>query len=253
MKTSKKQSARASEQSIRLYVEAGLAASAQIACDSGQANYLNNVMRLRAGDRLLIFNGRDGEWQAEITGTKRGECFLTALEQTRPQSGGPDIHYLFAPLKKARLDYMGQKATEMGVAVLRPVITQRTIAERVNLDRMRANIIEAAEQCGILRLPEICEPEKLLHVLDGWPQDRALIFADEAAEIASPVEALGRVPDGPVALLVGPEGGFDEAEREALRRKPFVHVISLGDRIMRADTAAVAALALINAVRGDWR
>lgn len=253
MKKSRNQPERDRKPSIRLYTGADLVADAEISCNAAQANYLNNVMRMRAGDILLVFNGRDGEWQAEITRTGRSDCLLTAHEQTRPQSSGPDIHYLFAPLKKARLDYMVQKATEMGVAVLHPVITRRTIAERMNLERMHANIIEAAEQCGVLRVPDLREPEKLLNVLDSWPDDRALIFADEAAAIASPIEVLKGVPEGPVAVLIGPEGGFDEAERETLRRKPFVYTISLGPRIMRADTAAIAALALVNAVCGDWR
>jgi 16S rRNA (uracil1498-N3)-methyltransferase len=239
--------------SVRLFIEAPLTAGASFACSTAQAHYLGNVMRMKAGDELLVFNGRDGEWLAEIGAIKRSDCELTARERVREQSGGPDVHYLFAPLKKARLDYMVQKATEMGAAMLRPVITRRTQAERVNLERIRANVIEAAEQCGVLRVPEIRDPEKLDAALRDWPTERALIFADEAAPIASPLEALQAIPVGPSALLIGPEGGFDEEEREALRRLPFVHPISLGPRIMRADTAAVAALALMNAVLGDWR
>jgi 16S rRNA (uracil1498-N3)-methyltransferase len=238
--------------SVRLFVEAALAPGAMIECTPAQANYLGNVMRLGVGDRLLVFNGRDGEWLARLAMAKKGRCVLETAEMTREQTGGPDIHYLFAPLKKARLDYMVQKATELGVGVLQPVITRRTIADRVNSERMRANAIEAAEQCGVLRLPEVREPEKLSSVLKDWPADRILIFADEAASIVSPLEALGAVPKGPAALLIGPEGGFDPAEREALRALPFVRAISLGPRVMRADTAAVAALALINATLGDW-
>ncbi len=210
-------------------------------------------MRLRLGDAVLVFNGRDGEWLAEITGQKKSASTLTAREMLRSQTGGPDVHYLFAPLKMARLDYMVQKATEMGAAALRPVITRRTIAGRVKLERMRANAIEAAEQCGVLRVPEIHEPQKLDAILGDWPVERALIFADESAPLASPLKALAQVPQGPAALLIGPEGGFDEEERATLRRLPFVHPISLGPRVMRADTAAVAALALVNAVLGDWR
>ncbi len=237
----------------RLFVEAALRAGAAVDCTPQQANYLGNVLRLGVGDAVLVFNGRDGEWLAEIIAIKRGAGTLTAREQLRPQSGGPDIHYLFAPLKKARLDYMVQKATEMGVAALRPVMTRRTNAERVNVERMRANVVEAAEQCGVLWLPEVSGPEKLGEALNGWDAARALIFCDEAAPIASPLHALEGVPQGKLALLIGPEGGFDPAERETLLRLPFVHAISLGPRIMRADTAAVAALALINAVLGDWR
>jgi 16S rRNA (uracil1498-N3)-methyltransferase len=242
-----------SRSSVRLYVEAPLGQDAPVGCTPSQAHYLGNVRRMRAGDELLVFNGRDGEWLAEIVALRRGDCELVARERTREQAGGPDVHYLFAPLKKARLDYMVQKATEMGVAALRPVITRRTQAERVNAERMRANVIEAAEQCGVLRVPEILEPQRLDAALHGWPSERILIFADEAAPIASPIEALEAVPRGPAALLIGPEGGFDEAERAMLRRQPFVHAISLGPRVVRADTAAVAALALVNAVLGDWR
>lgn len=237
----------------RLYVEAALRAGAALDCTPSQVNYLGNVLRLGVGAELLVFNGHDGEWLAEITAAKRNAIALTAREQVRPQADGPDLHYLFAPLKKARLDYMVQKATELGAAALRPVMTRRTNAERVNIERMRANAVEAAEQCGILRLPEVFEPEKLSDVIRGWQPDRALIFADEAALVASPLEALKSVPHGPLALLIGPEGGFDPDERQMLRRLPFVHAVSLGPRVMRADTAAVAALALINAVLGDWR
>lgn len=238
--------------SMRLYVEQPLAEAARIECTSAQANYLGNVMRMKAGDALLVFNGRDGEWLARMGDARKGRCALTAEALVRMQSSGPDIHYLFAPVKKARLDYMVQKATELGVAVLQPVMTRRTVAERVNSERMRANVIEAAEQCGVMRLPEVREPEKLSAVLKDWSGTRTLIFADEAAPIASPLEALNAVARGPAALLIGPEGGFDETERELLRRLPFVRSVSLGPRIMRADTAAVAALALMNAVLGDW-
>jgi 16S rRNA (uracil1498-N3)-methyltransferase len=239
--------------SVRLFVEAPLAPAAMLDASSAQANYLGNVMRLGAGDRLLVFNGRDGEWLATIAEARKGRLTLRIAEQLRPQTTGPDIHYLFAPLKRARLDYMVQKATEMGVAALRPVMTRRTIAERINPERMRANVVEAAEQCGVLRLPEVREPARLDAVLRDWPESRALVFADEAAPIASPLAALASLPNGPAALLIGPEGGFDPAERAGLLRLPYVRAISLGPRIMRADTAAVAALALLNAVKGDWR
>ena len=239
--------------SIRLFVEASLAGGAVIDCSASQANYLGNVMRMKAGDELLVFNGRDGEWRASVIAARKGRFALEARAQQRPQTDGPDVHYLFAPLKKARLDYMVQKATEMGAAVLQPVITRRTIAERVKSERMRANAIEAAEQCGVLRVPEVREAAKLAAVLKDWPTNRALIFADEAAKITAPLETLAAIPPGPAALLIGPEGGFDPAERETLHGMPFVHPISLGPRVMRADTAAVAALALVNAVLGDWR
>jgi 16S rRNA (uracil1498-N3)-methyltransferase len=239
--------------SERLYVDADLSPGARVALREDQAHYLVNVLRLNAGARVLVFNGRDGEWQAELTDVKKRSASLAIANQTRPQTHGPDIDYLFAPLKRSRLDYMVQKAVEMGVARLRPVLTQRTIAERVNLERMRANAIEAAEQCGVLHIPDVLEPAKLGTVLVNWDVTRTLLFCDEAAEAKNPLEALGGVPAGPLALLIGPEGGFDDREREALLAKAFVRPISLGPRIMRADTAAVAALALVNACLGDWR
>jgi 16S rRNA (uracil1498-N3)-methyltransferase len=237
----------------RLFVPSPLAAGAEIACTSEQANYLRNVLRLRAGDAILVFNGRDGEWRAEILEAGKHATSLRTIEQTRPQEGGPDIDYLFAPLKRARLDYMVQKATEMGAARLRPVLTRRTTPERINLERLRANAIEAAEQCGILRVPEIAAAEKLERLVAGWDSARTLIFCDEDSEAANPIAVLEGVRRGPTALLIGPEGGFDPQERELLAKQPFVVRLSLGPRILRADTAAVAALALINATLGDWR
>jgi 16S rRNA (uracil1498-N3)-methyltransferase len=237
----------------RLYVDSAIEPDLALDATPAQANYLRNVLRLRDGDAIRIFNGRDGEWQADIRASGKRGCSLVLVRQVRAQTGGPDIDYLFAPLKRARLDYMVQKATEMGVARLRPVITRRTNAERVNLERMRANAIEAAEQCGILRIPEVSAPEKLERVLAGWDAKRRLIMCDESAPIADPVAALSALPEGPLALLIGPEGGFEEAERRSLLAMPGVVRLSLGPRIMRADTAAVAALALLNAVKGDWR
>jgi 16S rRNA (uracil1498-N3)-methyltransferase len=237
----------------RLFVKSKLAAGAEIALAKDQAHYLANVLRLKQGDRLLLFNGADGEWCAALSaiGKKRAEVRLE--HQTRPQEEGPDLHYLFAPLKRARLDYMAQKATELGASALRPVITRHTVAERVKTDRLLANAIEAAEQCGILRVPAVLEPEKLSNLLDAWDATRLLIFADEAAPHASPLEVLKASAPGPLAVLVGPEGGFDREERAALLAKPFVLPISLGPRLMRADTAAIAALALVNAALGDWQ
>lgn len=236
----------------RLFVDAPLAEGARHVATPEQANYLLNVLRLGEGDAILVFNGRDGEWRARLVDVTRRGCTLVAEAVVRLQQGGPDLHYLFAPLKRARLDYMVQKATEMGVARLVPVITRHTIAERVNLERMRANVIEAAEQCGILRVPDVDEPKKLAAVLDGWDVSRTLIYCDETAEVASPLDALAAVRSGPFAVLVGPEGGFAAEERALLAAKPFARAISLGPRIMRADTAAVAALALVNAALGDW-
>ncbi len=237
----------------RLFLEARLQAGERIACSPEQANYLLNVLRLGANAEVLAFNGRDGEWRARLIDVGKRRCALECVERTRAQTSGPDIHYLFAPLKHARLDYMVQKATELGVAKLQPVLTRRTIAARVNGERMRANAIEAAEQCGILRVPEVAAPERLETVLQNWDERRALVFCDEAAEVASPLAALARLEGRPLAVLIGPEGGFERAEQAMLRGKSFALPISLGPRIMRADTAAVAALALVNAALGDWR
>jgi len=236
----------------RLYVTAPLAAGTSLPLDKDQAHYLGNVLRLKPGDSVLLFNGTDGEWCADlITIGKRG-AEARAMHQTRPQGTGPDLHYLFAPLKRARLDYMAQKATELGAGVLQPVITRHTMAERVNTGRLRANAVEAAEQCGILRVPEVMQPQKLDKIIANWDQGRLLIFADENAPHASPLEALATRKADKLAVLVGPEGGFDREERASLLAKPFVLPISLGPRVMRADTAAVAALALVNAALGDW-
>jgi 16S rRNA (uracil1498-N3)-methyltransferase len=237
----------------RLFVKSPLKGRGKVELDPDHVHYLGNVLRLREGEKLLVFNGKDGEWCAELSAVGKRRAELTLDHQTRPQEDGPDLHYLFAPLKRVRLDYMAQKATEMGVSALRPVITRHTVAERVKLDRILANAIEAAEQCGILHVPEVMEPAKLTRVIEDWDEGRLLIFADEVAPHASPIEALSRVGPRPVAVLIGPEGGFDLDERAALLAKPFVLPISLGPRVMRADTAAVAALALVNAALGDWR
>ena len=239
----------------RLFVDAPLASGARIALSREQANYLLNVLRLAAGDNIIVFNGKDGEWRAVLADTGRKAASLDVVEALRAQEAGPDIHYLFAPLKHARLDYMVQKAVEMGAARLRPVLTRRTQAQRVNLERMRANVIEAAEQCGILTIAEIEEPLSLEKALAQWPQDRLLVFCDEDAPMADPVAALRQraKPGAPIAVLIGPEGGFDPAERALLMRMEQTLAISLGPRILRADTAAVAALALVQAAIGDNR
>lgn len=238
----------------RLFVEAPLASGAQVACSSEQANYLLNVMRLGDGEAIRMFNGRDGEWLARLAREGKRRLVLEVAGQLRAQAAGPDIDYLFAPLKRARLDYMVQKATEMGVARLRPVLTRHTTPERVNLERMRANVIEAAEQCGILRVPEVGEPQRLDAVLSSWDPVRRLVFCDEAAEVRNPAAALATlIPATPLAVLIGPEGGFSAEERASLLARPYTLRLSLGPRVMRADTAAIAALALVNAIVGDWR
>lgn len=239
--------------SPRLFVDAGLAAGAKIALDRAQVHYLTHVLRLKSGDRVLVFNGRDGEWAAQLDGAKRAAA-LTAESQTRPQTAATDLHYLFAPLKAARLDYMVQKAVEMGVSRLVPVLTRHGQVSRVNSERMRANAVEAAEQCGILTLPDIAAVTPLPRALAERDPGRWLIFCDEGAAAANPGAALAAVPPGsPLAVLVGPEGGFAEDERAMLLKAPKVVRLSLGPRILRADTAAVAALAVVQCVCGDWR
>jgi 16S rRNA (uracil1498-N3)-methyltransferase len=238
---------------IRLYVAAPLQEGDVVVLDRGQTHYLTTVLRLSAGQRVLVFNGCDGEWDATIEGGRRSAT-LRVAERTRPQTDSGDLHYLFAPLKSARLDYMVQKAVEMGVSRFQPVLTRHGQIGRVNLDRMRANAIEAAEQCGVLSLPEIAPPAALTGILAAWQADRHVVFCDEAAAIADPLRALASIPaHTPLAVLVGPEGGFADDERSALLKLPNVIRLALGPRILRADTAAVAALALVQAAIGDWR
>jgi 16S rRNA (uracil1498-N3)-methyltransferase len=244
--------------SPRLYVPDPLAADARLSLDPAQTNYLRNVLRRKAGEAVLVFNGRDGEWRATLADGRKRSVSLVVEEQTRAQLGGLDVHYLFAPLKHARLDYMVQKAVEMGASRLQPVLTRHSQVDRVNLDRMRANAIEAAEQCGILTLPEVAEPLTLERLLAGRDPARLLVFCDEDAEVKDPIAALGAAcPDPknvpPLAVLIGPEGGFADDERAALLRLPNTVRLALGPRILRADTAAVAALTLVDAVLGDWR
>jgi 16S rRNA (uracil1498-N3)-methyltransferase len=240
--------------SPRLYLDAPLAAGAEIALERPQAHYLTHVLRLKAGEAVLVFNGRDGEWQASVVESGKRTVSLAVAAQTRPQTKAADLHYLFAPLKSARLDYTVQKAVEMGVSRLQPVLTRHSQVARVNLERMRANAIEAAEQCGILSLPEIGEPQPLASLIAQREPERWLVFCDEAADAANPVTALQAVPpQAPLAILIGPEGGFAADERTALLKLPKVTRLSLGPRILRADTAAVAALAVVQSVCGDWR
>ncbi len=217
-----------------------------------QGHYLSNVLRMSPGDAVAIFNGKDGEWLAYVTEVAKKKVQLRVEILKADVQQPPDIDYLFAPLKHARLDYLVQKATELGARRLRPVITHRTIAERVNLDRMRANTIEAAEQCNLVFVPEVLEPVSLDKALKEWDPARRLVYCDEAAPIADPLLALSSLLT-PAAVLVGPEGGFTAEERALLKSLAFVTPISLGPRIMRADTVAIAALAVVQAVLGDWR
>jgi len=255
--------------SPRVHVEERLSAGATIAPGKKQAHYLRNVLRLKSDGTVLLFNGRDGEWRAALAVTGKA-IKLAVQEQVRPQSPAADLHCLFAPLKHERLDYMVQKAVEMGVSRLQPVITQHTQVARVNLERMQANAVEAAEQCSILAIPEVAAPLTFARMLAARKPDRLLVFCDEDAEVTNPVTALARARAAPsamlplvmgadatraesLAILTGPEGGFSEDERAALLKQPNIVRLSLGPRILRADTAAVAALALVQAVLGDWK
>ena len=239
--------------SPRLFVDAALAPGETVALERGQSNYLGNVLRLSSGDTILVFNGRDGEWQAAIAGRKRPDS-VTVVAQARPQDRLPDLAYVFAPLKHARLDYMVQKAVEMGASSLQPVLTRFTQVARVNGERMRANVIEAAEQCGILSIAEVAEPVAFDRYLGQRDGQRLLVFCDEAADVADPLRALrAEAPGaGGIDVLIGPEGGFAEEERALLLRQPRTLRLALGPRVLRADTAAVAALALVQAALGDW-
>jgi 16S rRNA (uracil1498-N3)-methyltransferase len=237
----------------RLYVPASLASGAVVVLKDQQAHYLLHVMRLGKGATFRLFNGNDGEWLAEIVETRKRDLTLRCERKLREASPPPDIDYLFAPLKHARLDYVAQKATEMGAGRLRPVITSRTIAERVNIDRLKANVIEAAEQCNLVGLPEVMDLQPLETLIRGWDPSRPLVWCDEALSVENPLAVLKTLEPGPLAVLIGPEGGFTAEEQSMLRAESFIHAVSLGPRVIRADTAAVAALALVQAVLGDWR
>jgi 16S rRNA (uracil1498-N3)-methyltransferase len=237
----------------RLFVDAPLGEGGTVALERDQSNYLGNVLRLKSGDEILVFNGRDGEWQASIGGRKRPDALIIGA-RTRAQDRLPDLAYVFAPLKHARLDYIVQKAVEMGASVLQPVLTRHTQVARVNGERMRANVIEAAEQCGILSLAEVAEPVPLERFVGERDGERLLVFCDEAADVADPVAALtaAKTAGQGIDVLIGPEGGFAEDERVLLLRQPRTLRLALGPRILRADTAGVAALALVQAALGDW-
>ncbi len=237
----------------RLYVSDALAPGVLVSLEKGQANYLANVLRRKPGDEVILFNGRDGAWLAGIVSLSRKSISLECSEQIAPQLVPGDLWFGFAPLKSARLDYMAQKATEMGVSALQPVITRFTQGKRFKPERLRANIVEAAEQCEVLAVPTLLPQTSLQTLLENWQPERALIFADEAMPAASPLDQIAGLAGRPLGLLVGPEGGFSSEERDLLRAQNFVTPISLGPRILRADTAAVAALALIQSKIGDWR
>ncbi len=237
----------------RLYVEDDLAAGRIVELGADQSHYLQNVLRRGEGSDVLLFNGRDGEWRATLTNVSKRGVRLSVETQARPQSAPPDLWLLFAPIKRQRIDWIAEKAAELGVRAAQPVVTERTNVERVNIERLRAHAVEAAEQCGLLSVPEIRPPEPLAAVLDSWPAGRRLLFCDESGQAPPALDALRAAAAGPWAVLIGPEGGFTERERERLAALPAALAVSLGPRIMRADTAAVAALALVNAALGDWR
>ncbi|MHA6643894.1 16S rRNA (uracil(1498)-N(3))-methyltransferase [Mesorhizobium sp. A623] len=243
---------RANYKMQRLFVPDDFAHGVELEASPQQSHYLLHVLRLAEGAVLLLFNGRDGEWSAAIASKTKKSVRLKLLEPQRPQPPLPDLVYCFAPLKQGRLDYLVQKAVEMGAGVLQPVITQHTQVAKPSIERLRANVTEAAEQCGILAVPQVREAEKFERLLAGWDKDRRLIFCDEDASSDNPLSALQSLTGNSLALLVGPEGGFSDDERRMLRALPFVTPIPLGPRILRADTAAVAALALIQATIGDW-
>ena len=237
----------------RLYVEPDLAPGASFEASADQFHYLANVLRAEEGAELLLFNGRDGEWRATIAYPTRKRISFTLAEQTRPQPEPGDLHYLFAPLKTGRIDYMVQKAVEMGASLLQPVMTQHVQGTIHATDKLVANVIEAAEQCGILAPPAVAAPVRLPVMLERWDPARRILYCDEGAESQNPLPLLAGIEERSLALLVGPEGGFSAEEQALLRGLPFVTAIPLGPRILRADTAAVAALAVIQATIGDWR
>jgi len=236
----------------RLYVAAGLAEGVPVGLAPQQAHYLRSVLRLAPGQPVLLFNGRDGEWLARIAGLGKGWASLEPVERTRAQAAGPDLWLCFAPIKRTRIDLVAEKASELGVARIQPVLTRHTDAARVNVERLRLNAVEAAEQCERLDVPEVCEPVTLDALLAGWPDGRALIVAAERGA-APPIAAVAPGFAGrPAALLIGPEGGFAKSELDHMADLPFAHAVGLGPRVLRADTAAVAALACWQSLAGDW-
>lgn len=238
---------------VRLYVADDLAAGGRFALESSQAHYLSNVMRLGSGDCVSLFNGRDGEWRARIESAGRGRCEVGIETFSRPQLRAPDLWLVFAPVKRARIDFIAAKATELGVSAIHPMFTRNTAVGRVNVGRLRANAVEAAEQCGRLDVPEVAEPVDLDGLLAGWDTDRRIMLCDETGGGAPVAEVLSNATPGPWAVLTGPEGGFAETELDAFDKLSFLYPVALGPRILRADTAALAALVCFQALVGDWR
>lgn len=237
--------------SLRLYVPVDLSPGATLSLPKEQAHYLANVMRAKAGDAVALFNGRDGEWQAAVERVARNSVELVVAGQTRVQATEPDLWLLAAPIKKDCIDLVAEKAAELGASALWPVFTRRTVMSRVNTDRLAAHMVEAAEQCERLTVPQVMEPVALDKALAGWDESRTLLFLDEGGSGTPIAEALAGLA-GPLAVLVGPEGGFAPEERAMLTRLPFARAVSLGPRILRAETAAIAALSIVQAIAGDW-
>jgi 16S rRNA (uracil1498-N3)-methyltransferase len=236
----------------RLFVEASLGEGGSLGLPAPQAHYLKSVLRLGKGDELALFNGRDGEYGARISGQGRGWCSLDILAQRKKQRDEGDLWLVFAPIKRARLDFLAEKATELGVSEIHPVMTARTMVARVNAERLRANAIEAAEQSERLSVPAVFEPVKLAELLKSWVPGRKLILCDESGSAPPMAQALKSMSPAPCAILTGPEGGFADSELDDLRKLPFVCPVGLGPRVLRADTAALAALAAFQALAGDW-
>jgi 16S rRNA (uracil1498-N3)-methyltransferase len=238
----------------RLYVAAGLVPGAGIELDRAQAHYLRSVLRLGAGAAVAVFNASDGEWLCRVAEIGKGASLTVERQLREPDpKAETDLWLMFAPIKRAPLDWLVEKATELGVAALLPVWTARTQVERVNLERLRAHAIEAAEQCERLSVPELRAPERLDQLLAVWPGERRLVVCDESGAGEPIGDAAARLPPGPVALLVGPEGGFDETELDAIGKLSFVTRVGLGPRVLRAETATLAAVAVFQAIAGDWR
>jgi len=237
----------------RLYVATDLAGGLAVGLEPSQAHQVKSVLRLVPGAVVALFNGRHGEWLGRIDGLGKGWCSVSLYEQRRRQQDSGDLWLVFAPVKRARIDFVVEKATELGVSAIRPVFTRHTIVERVNLERLRANAVEAAEQTERLTVPEVVEPEPLQRLMARWPADRRLLLCDETGTSPPIAEALAAAQPGPWAVLIGPEGGFAESELDALKKLPFVCPVGLGPRVLRADTAALAALAVLQALAGDWR
>ncbi len=238
---------------VRLWVREDLAAGARLTPDRDQAHYLVTVIRLGAGDDLLVFNGRDGEWRGRLADVSKRGCAIEIEDRTRAQTQAPDVELVIALVKRARLETIVEKAGELGVRRVRLAITERTNADHTNVARLQAIAVEACEQTGRLDVAEVAAPEKLDRLLASWPADRALMFCDEAGDAPPALDALAAVPRGAWAILIGPEGGFSPGERDRIRAHPAALAVSLGPRILRADTAAISALTLWQAALGDWR